>query len=289
MNFLPAIGGMGAATILGTFFNKLTPAAIMWQPQGTRAPVEPTPEGTSSPVNAGTIVAGAVDSLLSPIKQGIPSWESGSVATAKSLVFHCSVAETFSVSNSVTKFPVDSGFSVSDHTIRQNPIIQIEGVVSNTPMSTMDITSLAGIIQIGSAILGNPLGGVLNSAIGLGKALTGGSQKADADYFHETLEMLVTTGQMVSVSTLRGVYDNCVVTAYNTRADVDTSSSLHFSITLEKLYVVRLKDAEGGPINQANQALTSLTTLGQQKIKGYINAIGIGAIGAAKNAVKGLF
>lgn len=274
MAFLPAVGGLGAATIAGTLFSKLTPAAILWQPQTDFVQVAPTPENQTNAPDSGTTPPEGSAEI-------IDKTDSGSIndnySKPQSLIFHCVASEAYSITNSVTKFPVDSGFSVSDHTIRQNPIIQLEGIVSNTPMSTMDITSLGGIIQVGGAILGTGLGGVLNSAIGLGQALEGGSQKANADFFHENLEMLVKTGQLVAVSTLRGLYDNCVVTSYSTKADVDSSTSLHFTITLEKLYVV---DSGGEVLTQTNQALYSLPKTSQSKIAGYMNSIGIGAVGS---------
>lgn len=274
MSLLPTVGGLGAATIAGTLFSKLTPAAILWTPQTDFVQVAPTPENQTNAPNSGTFPASGLAPIIDGTVFGSPN---ENYTKPQSLIFHCVASEAYSIANSVTKFPVDSGFNVSDHTIRQNPVIQLEGVVSNTPMSTMDITSLAGIIQVGGAILGTGLGGVLNSAIGLGQALVGGSQKANADYFHENLEMLVKTGQLVTVSTLRGLYDNCVVTSYSTKADVDSSTSLHFTITLEKLYVV---DSGGEVLTQTNQALYSLPKIAQSKISGYINSIGIGVLGS---------
>lgn len=282
MPLLPAIGGMGAATIAGTFFNKLTPAAIMWLPQGSRVEVEPTPENQTNSATSGSTQPHGINDLAPIVDKVDTGVENENFSKAKSLIFHCASVESFSVASTVTKFPVDSGFSVSDHTIRQNPIIQIEGVVSNTTMSPMDLLSLGGIIQVGGAILGTPLAGVLGSAIGLGQALAGDSQKADADFFHEELEKLVREGQLVQVSTLRGLYENCIITSYSTRADVDTSSSLHFSITLEKLYVV---NALGEVTTQTNKALVELPTLGASKISGYMNAIGIGAVGTIAGAL----
>lgn len=275
MAFLPTVGGMGAATIAGTFFNKLTPAAILWQPQGTRAQVEPTPETETNSESAGTFPKGVKGAA--PIIDGVNSGVNNpNFAAVQKLIFHCASSENYSVSNSITKFPVDSGFAVSDHGMRQNPVIQVEGVVSNMPIGPMDLTSLEGILQIGGAITGSPLGGVLAGAIGLGKTLSG-TQVANADHFHNKLEELVNTCQIVSISTVRGLYHNCVVTNYSTNANADTSAALHFSITLEKLNIV---DTSGNSIIQTNQALDSLPALGQQRVKGYMNSIGIGAIGS---------
>lgn len=275
MSFLPTVGGMGSATLAGTYYNKLTPAALLWWPQGKKKQEEPTPENKTNSNTSGSKQPHGINDL--PIDKSGEGIVSEGAAKAESLVFHCTTAEVFTVASSVTRFPVDSGFSVSDHVVRQNPTIQIEGVVSNTTMSTMDLLSLGGIIQIGGAILGTPLGGVLGSAIGLGQALSKSKQKANVEYFHETLERFVKEGQLVAVSTMRGLYDNCVVVAYNTRADVDSSTSLHFSITLEKLNIV---NALGVPITQSNFSLDDLPKTKRDKILGYKNSIGIGALGS---------
>ncbi len=47
------------------------------------------------------------------------------------LRFHSVIAEEHEASNEITKFPVQSGFNVSNHAIRKNRVVSITGVVSN--------------------------------------------------------------------------------------------------------------------------------------------------------------
>lgn len=275
MAFIPSVGGLGSATIAGALYSKLTPATIMWQPQGTRGQVAASSKNEVASNSAGTTSPDS-ETRDAPIRDAWNDVTDTRAAAVQKLVFHCIEKEGYSISNAVTEFPVDSGFAVSDHVIRQNPIISIEGVVSNMPMEAADLTSLEGIIQVGGAIIGSPLAGILASSIGLGKALTN-DQQANVDHFHTQLDMLVKTGQLVTISTLRGLYHNCVVINYNTSATADTSASLHFSATLKRLNIV---NAKGEKVLQTNQSLTELPKLGKERVEGFAKSIGIGVIGS---------
>jgi len=51
------------------------------------------------------------------------------------LSFDGVISEGLSGESVVTSYPVDSGFMVSDHTIRQNRIIELDTITSNFSMS----------------------------------------------------------------------------------------------------------------------------------------------------------
>ena len=55
----------------------------------------------------------------------------GDDTTESTLRFHSVIAEDHSISTEITKFPVQSGFSISNHAIKKNRVVTITGVISN--------------------------------------------------------------------------------------------------------------------------------------------------------------
>ena len=287
------IGGLGASTILGGINNKLLPAAILWIPTGSKIPKESdagkTEASTSAKAKMPPLNAGATPPFVggnkAPIEEGLPN---ANASQAQSLLFTCVESEAMEATATVSNFPVDSGFNVSDHTFRNNPVIKIQGVVSNTEFLNGDFTSLPSILKISGAILKSPLGGLAANAIEFGKTFSKQqTNPSNVEHFHTTLEQLVLSGQLVQVVTLRGVYANCVITGYSTMAAAESSSTLKFSLTLERVNVVTTKNPDGSPSIDltSSESLPALTPLGEGKVNAYLESIGIGVLGTVIGSI----
>lgn len=283
------VGGLGASTILGALNNKLLPAAIMWIPTGAKIPKavdaglpSNSAYGTGAPTpDAGTRPP-TVPSNDAPISTGVGDENENFLSQAQSLIFSCVETESMEATATVSNFPLSTGFNVSDHAFRNNPVIMLNGIVSNVENMSADFTSLPSILKISGAILQSPLGGLAANAIEFGKTLSKQqTNPSNVEHFHTKLEELVLSGQLVQIATLRGVYANCIITKYSTSAGADSSSTLSFTLTLERLNVVSTKNPDGSPsVSKAStEPLVALSTVGRDKVNKYKDALGIGAIG----------
>ena len=132
-------------------------------------------------------------------------YEGGAIA------FDAAISETHLAQADVTKYPVESGFNVSDHVIRRNRRIIIDAVTTNQ-------TTVASVTE-----------------------KQGDRVKDGFDRLHE----LCRKGSLVTVSTMMEIYENCVITAIQTRQDKDSSLVFKPTITLEQLYVIG-RNVSGG-------------------------------------------
>lgn len=282
-------GGLGASTILGSLNNKLLPAAIMWVPTGAKIPqvkdtgfTSDSSYGTGAPTPDAGTVPPTVPSGGAPITTRVGDENENYLSSAKSLIFSCMETEGMEISSTVSNHPVSTGFNVSDHVFRNNPVVTLNGVVSNIEYLEADFTSLPSILKITGAILQSPLGGLAANAIEFGKTLSRKQgNPSNTEHFHSTLEQLCATGQLVQIATIRGIYANCIITKYTTSASADTSSTLSFTLTLERVNVVSTKNADGTPsvAKASTEPLIPLNSIGREKINRYKEALGIGATG----------
>ena len=124
------------------------------------------------------------------------------------LVFDSIVSESHEVENKVTEFPIDSGFVVSDHTIRKNRVLNMQ------------------VVSVRHAIEGRQREGITSG--------TNNKVKADFDLLTE----MVQKGLRCNVVTILGAYTNCAVTKFKTKQDVDTSTVLMANLVLKEMNVL---------------------------------------------------
>ena len=122
-----------------------------------------------------------------------------------------SVAPTFT--NTITNHPVDRTSSVSDHVINSNPVIRVEGVVSNS-YSQEDYLNNPDLVQIGNLI--DYTSNRVQTAYNLLKALwkEGGRFQLVSEY---------------------DTFDNCLIRTFSTDFTKDTSDVLMFSLEVEQV------------------------------------------------------
>lgn len=117
--------------------------------------------------------------------------------------FHAVISEAHEVTTEITKFPVQTGFEISNHAIKKNRKVVIEAIVTNTP--------LVGQVEFGTT---NP-----------------------SIYMFEALEILVSSAIPCIVSTNLGFYEPVVFTKFATKQAAGSMNSLQFTMTGEEIQV----------------------------------------------------
>lgn len=128
------------------------------------------------------------------------------------IVFESIPSEEHSVDNTVTEFPVETGFVVSDHVIRKNRTLKLEVMSTNAVFRERETSN------------------TMND-----------SNKVKSDF--DAITTLVQTGTVVNVTTILGVYVDCVITKFATRQDVNTASVMQGTLIIKELQVVGVEGA----------------------------------------------
>jgi hypothetical protein len=139
--------------------------------------------------------------------------------------FHTIVSEDHSAQTEITKFPVQSGFEISNHAIRKNRKITIEGMVTNT------------IIK-GTKTEDHIFNKENNSKAAF-----------------ETLVDLVNSSIVCQVTTNLGIYEPVVFKQIQTKQQLGMTDAIHFVLTGEEL---QLKDSK----NKSAPSTVIFTKLG---------------------------
>lgn len=153
-----------------------------------------------------------------------------------SFKFDAIVSEGHEADTVVTKFPVSSGFLVSDSTITQNRILHLEAVASNMQNAAMWSASIQGLSVFSGAIFNNPMLPVLGGVVG-----TVASAFETSDRMQSTFNLFNgfrVNGTKLYISTILGPYLNCIVTGIRAKTDSNTAAILAVQITLEELQVI---------------------------------------------------
>lgn len=188
--------------------------------------------GTTSPFG----VAGAAAQGLSPLFPAIITWtEKGGQVFG--LLLTCSISEQYSVGSQVTSYPIDTGFSIADHTMRQHPSISIQGLATNAHFvdpsgaanAAMATVELMSYLQDPTA----PASEFPPVFVNVGVY----SEVTSTDKF---LRRLVQNGTRVNVGTVKAMLDNCVITGYSYTDNVDQSNQLHYSLEIKQLTTLKI-------------------------------------------------
>jgi hypothetical protein len=119
------------------------------------------------------------------------------------VLFHAVISEAHEVTTEITKFPVQTGFEISNHAIKKNRKVVIEAIVTNTP--------LVGQVEFGTT---NP-----------------------SIYMFEALQTLVSSAVPCTVSTNLGFYEPVVFTKFTTKQSAGSMDSMQFTMSGEELQV----------------------------------------------------
>lgn len=122
--------------------------------------------------------------------------------------FHAVISEAHDLNATVTKFPVQSGFKVSNHTILDNRKIKIKGVVTNTILE--------------------------------GSGMTQYSKVNNSKEMFKVLQSLIRSSVVCKVASNLGIYDPVVFTNIKAEQKVGTVDSLEFTLMGEEVQVAGL-------------------------------------------------
>lgn len=196
---------------------------------------------------------------------------SGTPEFFSSFKFDAVVSESHSAESVVTKFPVSSGFLVSDHMITQNRVLKLEAVAVNMQNATMWTASVQGITVLTGAIFNNPILPIVGGVVGAVASAFETEDRIQSTY--NLFNGFRATGQRLFVSTIIGPYLNCVVTGIRTRQDKMTSEMLAVEITLEELQVI-------GPDELADAARKAMESMyDYSALAKMAQSLGVGVLG----------
>lgn len=257
--------GDGISTLTKAFSYGHNPSVIMW----SNGPVaQKEDEGLFGKAFGG--IAKAMESLVT----------TDAPESFNSFKFDAMVSEEHDAQATVTKFPVSSGFLVSDHVIKQNRVLKLTAVASNMQNSAMWTASIQGLSVATGAIFNNPIIPILGSAAGAVASAFETSNRIQSTY--ELFNNFRVSGTKLYISTIVGPYLNCVVTGIRTKTDKMTSAILAVEITVEELQVI----GEDTLAIEARKAMQSMTDYSEfAKIA---QSAGIGALGGAGISLPGL-
>lgn len=122
--------------------------------------------------------------------------------------FHAVIKEGHKASSDFTKFPVQEGFDVTNHAIRRNRVVDINGIFSNTLLEG------AGMIQY--------------------------SKENNSKEMFKTLEGLVLNSVKCKVITNLGVYDPVYFNNFSTAQKEGLTDALLFDISGEEVQIASL-------------------------------------------------
>lgn len=253
--------------ITGKFSYGHSPSIIMWS----------NGEATQQKEETQNTLGSIAQSLETLVTSGTPE-------SFSSFKFDAVVSESHSAESIVTKFPVSSGFLVSDHMITQNRILKLEAVAVNMQNATMWTASVQGITVLTGAIFNNPILPIVGGVVGAVASAFETEDRIQSTY--NLFNGFRATGQRLFVSTIIGPYLNCVVTGIRTRQDKMTSEILAVEITLEELQIIgpdELADAARKAM-EAMYDYSSLAKMAQSLGVGVLGGVpipGLGVIGDA--------
>ena len=194
----------------------------------------------------------------------------------KVIEWDCVINEGHRASNQVTKYPVQSGFMVSDHAIRENRMLKLRGVIVNVGLVPQGADAMIDLAaKAGGAILGTGFGAIVSSAITKAKYLFNDNKVNKVKNTFDELERLCLTGTFVHATTILGNYTNCIIREVECSQDSKTSSILVVDLTLEEMQVQYNSEEDA-----ANDTISKQLTEGSKesfKWKSYASALGINA------------
>lgn len=179
---------------------------------------------------------GSITGGISRALESIPLVGDSLPESFSSFKFDAMVSEEHEAASTVTKFPVSSGFLVSDHVINQNRVLKLTAVAVNMQNSSMWSASLQGLSVATGAIFNSPALSVMGSAIGAVASTFETSNRIQSTY--DLFNSFRTTGKKLYISTILGPYLNCVVTSIKAKHDKNTSAMLAVEILLEELQTI---------------------------------------------------
>jgi len=142
---------------------------------------------------------------MSTVTPAYISYTPESGGELREIRFHSVISEAHGATSQVTKFPVQTGFVISNNTIRQNRKVTIQGIITNT---------------------------VLKGARNDFDYGTNNSKTVFAE-----LESVVNLGEVCTVTTNLGTYDKVIFTSFSTKQVQGMTDAMEFTIAGEEVQI----------------------------------------------------
>lgn len=132
--------------------------------------------------------------------------------TTRMLAFTATMEEAHQGQSTVSKYPIQKGFQISNHMIRQNKVVNVKAVITNTDLGGVNATDASTGASIGNLVglggVGMVVGGVLSDPIGVASDYVGGMVDAAAEYVEPVFGIIDTAAKWLGEDiNLSGVID----------------------------------------------------------------------------------
>ena len=144
--------------------------------------------------------------------------------------------------NEVTDHPVERGINIADHSRPKPDTIQIDGVISNTPISVNQkrrAIFLLGTENLTDPATGDPVNPQTSSRADTLEGVTGRAETVATQ-----LRDLKDKGELLMVVTRLRTYENMLIESLSFPVDRTTGESVRFSVTLKQVRIVDNKVTE---------------------------------------------
>lgn len=144
----------------------------------------------------------------------------------------CTVSENHSSESPPTEFPLENGESISDHIILKPRSLELQGIISDTPLKVLN----SALTTVASAIL--PASGIIGASLGM--ALYSALQSSDSPSVaaYGQLLKLQSNKQPFDVITTLQRYKDMWIKSITVPRDANTGQVLVFNISLIQLLLV---------------------------------------------------
>jgi hypothetical protein len=153
------------------------------------------------------------------------------------------ITEVPTYESDITEHAVEDGPDVSDHIRPKNISLELEGVISSTPLNLS--AQAQGLVSAAGSILGSQLGGFGSAAGAVGGAFAGAALFSEADdpakVAHDMLTAIWKKRQLVTIVTGLTQYENMAIQSLSFPRDQKTGKQLHFRATLKEVRKVTAK------------------------------------------------
>lgn len=198
------------------------------------------------------------------------------------MALDCVLTESHTFKNEVTSYPISSGFLISEHVIKKNPMFSLNGIITNVSMPG-DVSLISTVGKVVGSMVNRVVGPVLGSLIGsAAHAIDNCGLSGDPikDAFLQ-LQDLVSDGTIVHVATILGVYEGCVLREVRIHQDVRTATILPVTLTFERLRVIQPDGRIGFQVaDDMKKALQTTTPTDTQLMFKALKGSGVNIIGS---------
>lgn len=169
-------------------------------------------------------------------KKTPPKFQTNLAPNIDILELDAAIHETHDYTNTITDFPVENGFSISDHVFKVPEKLTMEGFVTNSPIP-YSVNTTSVLLDKGDRV---------NTAFEQLLNLAGYDPSAQDIKVLSVVKMPT----LLRVVTGLRVYSNMIITHLSFPRDISTGEALHFTCDLRKIDVV---DSERVIINNSSE------------------------------------